>query len=33
MNSALQENPLDINWFDFFQPDDTSGQLPLYSIT
>ena len=31
MNSALQENPLDINWFDFFQADDTSGQLSMYS--
>jgi len=33
MNSGLQENPLDINWFDFFQPDDASGQMPLYSMT
>jgi hypothetical protein len=32
MSSALQENPLDINWFDFFQPDDTSGQLPMYGL-
>jgi hypothetical protein len=32
MNSALQENPLDINWFDFFQPEDTSVQLPMYNL-
>jgi hypothetical protein len=32
MSSALQENPLDINWFDFFQSDDTSGQLPMYGL-
>ena len=32
MNSDLQENPLDINWFDFFQPGDTSDQLPMYNI-
>jgi len=32
MNSALQGNPLDINWFDFFQSDDTSGQIPMYNI-
>jgi len=32
MNSTLQENPLDINWFDFFRPDDTSRQLPMYNM-
>ena len=32
MNSALQGNILDIDWFDFFQPDDTPGQMPMYSI-
>jgi hypothetical protein len=33
MDSALQENPLDINWFDFFQTDDTSGQLSMYGLS
>ena len=32
VNFALQENPLDINWFYFFQSEDTSGQLPMYNI-
>lgn len=33
MDSALQENPLDVNWFDLFRPDDTSGQLPTCNMT